>query len=244
MSTLALTRVTPGGTASSTTENNNQAALEALLNGGIQADNMEADAVSAAKLNSDVVRADYGLKQHTDGSLQVDPSDTTPCVEVTDGGLRVKVDDSSIERAAGGIQVKAGGITAAMLAASALAATYPIGSVYINASVSTNQATLLGFVTWAAVGTGRVLVGIDAGQTEFDTLAETGGEKTHILTTSEMPAHTHPINGGGGSGTHTYIQSAVYPTLEGTSNTNSTGGDGAHNNLQPYLVVCMWVRTA
>jgi microcystin-dependent protein len=41
---------------------------------------------------------------------------------------------------------------------------------------------------------GRVLVGRDAGQTEFDTLGETGGAKTHTLTAEEMPTHTHTQN--------------------------------------------------
>ena len=68
---------------------------------------------------------------------------------------------------------------------------YPIGSVYINASNSTNPASLLGFGTWVAFGAGKVMVGLDAGDTSFDTVGETGGEKTHILTVAEMPAHKH-----------------------------------------------------
>ena len=47
---------------------------------------------------------------------------------------------------------------------------YPVGSVYINASVSTNPDTLLGFGTWAAFGAGRVLVGLDADDVDFDTV--------------------------------------------------------------------------
>lgn len=41
---------------------------------------------------------------------------------------------------------------------------------------------------------GRVIVGRDAAQTEFDSLAETGGAKTHTLTSSEMPAHVHNVS--------------------------------------------------
>jgi hypothetical protein len=62
-----------------------------------------------------------------------------------------------------------------------LSTLYPVGSVYINASVSTNPGTLLGFGTWAAFGAGRVLVGLDAGDVDFDTVEETGGAKTHTL---------------------------------------------------------------
>ena len=60
-----------------------------------------------------------------------------------------------------------------------LETVYPVGSVYTNKTVSTNPATLFGFGTWTAIA-GRVVVGLDAGQTEFDTAGETGGAKrTH-----------------------------------------------------------------
>lgn len=89
---------------------------------------------------------------------------------------------------------------------------------------------------------GRVPVGRDAAQAEFDTLGETGGAKTHTLTTGEMPAHTHTVyayanyddlNFTGNSG-RLQASDAVTPYDQATS---STGGSGAHNNLQPYLVL-------
>jgi len=126
-----------------------------------------------------------------------------------------------------------------------LSAVYPVGSIYINASVNTNPFTLLGFGTWEAFGTGRVIVGLDAGQTEFDTLGETGGAKTHTLTTDEIPSHDHsvtiyntPAGSGGG------IQRNGTNDGAGTVSTSSTGGGQAHNNLQPYIVAYMWKRVA
>ena len=154
---------------------------------------------------------------------------------------------------------------------------WPIGSVFISTN-NTNPATLLGFGTWTAFAAGRVLVGLDAGQTEFDTLGEVGGEKTHTLTTGEMPAHTHaqdphghgvtdpghthltqryPTTTGGSSGftndtsmsgtptdnTLPTKVSATSVTVNNATATNqSAGGGAAHNNLQPYLVVCFWER--
>ena len=122
---------------------------------------------------------------------------------------------------------------------------WPVGSVFISV-VSTNPATLLGIGTWDAFATGRMLVGFDAGQTEFDTVEETGGEKTHTLTTAEMPAHTHtytqpdePTLDIGPIPTSTVVRSRTAGVATG-----STGGGGAHNNLPPYIVVYMWKRTS
>jgi hypothetical protein len=127
-----------------------------------------------------------------------------------------------------------------------ISAAWPVGSVFISV-LSTNPATLLGFGTWEAIAAGRVLVGFDAGQAEFDTLLETGGAKTHTLTVNEMPAHTHTqsVNStatGGLSG-YTADTSTNNSVTSGYS-TGSTGGGAAHNNLMPYLVVSMWRRTA
>lgn len=66
----------------------------------------------------------------------------------------------------------------------------PVGYLFLSFS-STNPATSLGYGTWVAAAVGRFIVGIDAGQAEFDTVRETGGAKTHTLTTAEIPAHTH-----------------------------------------------------
>jgi hypothetical protein len=121
---------------------------------------------------------------------------------------------------------------------------YPVGHIMITEN-SNNPSTYLGVGTWAAYGTGRTLVGIDTSQTEFNTLAKTGGTNTVTLTEAQMPIHSHPIttytNDGGPNGV-----SRSY--TGGLSNTNySTGNAGsgqAHNNLQPYVAVYMWKRTA
>lgn len=124
---------------------------------------------------------------------------------------------------------------------------FPVGSVFM-AVVATNPATLLGYGTWSAFGAGRMPVGFDSGQTEFDTVEETGGAKTHTLTTGEMPSHTHvevanDSSGGALRGWSAMDASTSVPLDTGYS-TGATGGGGAHNNLPPYIVVHMWKRTA
>lgn len=156
---------------------------------------------------------------------------------------------------------------------SAAKASYPVGAIFVS-TVSTNPATLLGFGTWSAFGTGRTIVGIDSGQTEFDTVEETGGTKTHTLGVTELPAHAHPgstvaitdpghthdvvawttqVQSGSGSpktettGGHGSVANAAESKVTGITATPTIASQGsgtAHNNLQPYIVVYMWKRTA
>lgn len=118
---------------------------------------------------------------------------------------------------------------------------YPVGTIYTSV-VATNPATVFGFGTWVAFGAGKVLVGLDAGQTEFDTVEETGGAKTHTLTEAEMPAHTHTYNNS--LGTAPNGRGDTGNSLNTGIATGSTGGGTAHNNLQPYIVVYFFKRTA
>ena len=133
-------------------------------------------------------------------------------------------------------------VGAALTAATINALVYPVGSIYFNAQVATNPATLLGFGTWAAYGGGRVMVGVHSSGT-FDGLNETGGAETHTMSVAEMPAHTHTY---GKSTTNEAMSIHDIYGLRGaaTTNTSSTGGGDAHNNIQPYITVYMWKRTA
>ena len=104
--------------------------------------------------------------------------------------------------------------------------------------------------TWEAYGSGRVLVAKSA-DTEFDTIGETGGEKAHTLTTTEMPSHNH--NNGASDdaiATRSYTSSGSDLFLLGSGpgypigGIKNVGGGGSHNNLQPYIVVYRYRRTA
>ena len=177
------------------------------------------------------------------------------------------VDNTKTTLSGGAITIAPNGITATEIAQSFLDTIYPIGSVYTNATNSTNPGTLLGFGTWVSFGAGRVPVGIDSSDTDFDTAEETGGEKTHTLSQVEMN-HNHIWTTTGGTGADISIALTTNGTRNDTfdsngdsreltsdgalSGTNFTDNNSAlsstsvtaHNNLQPYIVVYMWKRTA
>ena len=144
----------------------------------------------------------------------------------------------------------------------ALQAVYPVGSIYINASSATNPATLLGFGTWTAFGAGRVMVGLDASDALFDTAEETGGSKdavvvshTHTATVTD-PGHAHTFSGtlaktdtvsGGGITIKTREDGTTTTATATTGITvanSTTGVSGTNANVQPFIVVRMWKRTA
>lgn len=176
----------------------------------------------------------------------------------------------------GGAEIDAGSVEAS---APDPLLSMPVGYVYMSVD-STDPGTLFGG-TWARIAQGRVLVGQDGTQSEFDTSEETGGEKTHTISAGEMPVHTHTIShdhasftsGAAGNHSHTLVRKAGAGTVTGvtrgnstaeaagttdavtdhthavdvpafTGNSSSSGGGTPANNLQPYLVVFMWKRTA
>jgi microcystin-dependent protein len=77
----------------------------------------------------------------------------------------------------------------------ALNSFFPIGMIYLSVE-NVNPATFIGG-TWTVWGKGRVPVGVDTSQPEFDTVEKTNssGAKTHTLSQAEMPSHTHTQNG-------------------------------------------------
>ena len=127
----------------------------------------------------------------------------------------------------------------------AINAIYPVGSIIIRDD-SQDMSSFMGF-TWEKVFAGRVLVGLDTTQTEFNTIGKTGGEKTHKLTIDEMPKHTHAISAGTNATTDANYDRVASAYAGGTPknlNTSETGGIKSHNNLQPYQVVAYWKRIA
>lgn len=126
---------------------------------------------------------------------------------------------------------------------------YPIGSIYMSVN-STNPSTYFGG-TWVSWGAGRVPVGVDTTQTEFDTVEKTGGSKylqNHYhegLGISDVTLSAWSNSGIG----NIFDMANLFKT--GASNNNKfTSGNvagtttGNSGNLQPYITCYMWKRTA
>ena len=148
----------------------------------------------------------------------------------------------------------------------ALAALYPVGSIYTNATDSTNPGTLLGFGTWTAFAAGRVMVGFNASNSLFDTAEETGGSAdaitvshTHTATSTVTdPGHTHNIqhdNDSDSAGSYMSGASNMSPQVQWATDSattgisvatsiSTTGSSGTNANYQPYITVYMWKRVS
>ena len=139
---------------------------------------------------------------------------------------------------------------------------FPVGTI-IKTVRNVNPSTYLEG-TWVAWGTGRVPVGVDTSQTEFNAVEKTGGEKTVKLGPEDIPEHSHFTN------LKEYVKSGfVFSTREGDTfaiskppasagfglsvqvdnpgagvTTGTAGDDMPHNNLPPYITCYMWKRTA
>lgn len=139
--------------------------------------------------------------------------------------------------------------------------TFPVGYVLIS-TVNTNPATFIGYGTWENIGAGRVLVGLDAADPDFDAARETGGAKTHTHAGHDNHVFTQPGNHTMGAigatataalkaGTSSSTNAANTHTHAAPTITAHSGGSvdahSAHDspeNLMPYLVVYFWERTA
>ena len=154
--------------------------------------------------------------------------------------LAIAANAEAIQTLKSGIQLGSISITQLLLMA------HPIGSIY-SSTATTSPADLFGG-TWERIK-GAFIWGIEDGEAA----GCTGGEKAHMLTVAEIPAHAHTENGAvmvwntkignvGADPARKEMASAamVYPAL----NTSSTGNGQAHNNMPPYYGAYVWRRTA
>ncbi len=105
---------------------------------------------------------------------------------------------------------------------------FPVGSVFL-AVVATDPATMLGYGTWSAFGAGRMLVGLDSGQTEFDTAEETGGAKTHGHTSTQPSDHAALTHSGATVGNHAVTQPSAHTDHAALSHSAHAGATVANH---------------
>lgn len=148
---------------------------------------------------------------------------------------------------------------------------YPVGSIYMSATLSTPAAVSAALGgTWVAWGSGKVPVGVDANDTDFDTAEETGGSKDHrhdfkigmvryygamvggeIADDNTWGAWSYSqskygkTTGAELSHSHTHNAALTTSTTTFTDDTKYTVGDtDTGSSLQPYITCYMYKRTA
>ena len=232
--------------------------LSGIVNGSVSTDFSSNPTITTTIVDGSIVNADVDTSAAIDASKIADGSVSN--IEFQHlNGVTTAI-QTQINNKIDGSSLNASNLSSGTVPGVRLSNVYPVGSIYMNATNSTNPSSLLGFGTWVSFGAGRMPIGIDSGDSDFNNQEETGGAKTHTLTTSEMPSHNHSmtIAGGGSSAFYihpTYGSSFAQGDVNGSVSSypfitmpsaviGNTGGGASHNNMPPYIVVYMWKRTA
>ena len=126
----------------------------------------------------------------------------------------------------------------------------PVDDFYFTSNITRDPNTFLGYGTWVRFGQGRMPVGYDPSNPLFDTAMETGGNLTATIGRANLPAEgiktTMNVRSGGGGTPTTPPALDLNQTNGGTVEVTSENlGDGtALSILNPYIVICIWLRTA
>ena len=226
---------------------NSDILMELTDDGGVKSYSMEAGSITVIRdtVPTQPIPYTYKVKQTNASGQFTLVNHFVPSIPVTSvngqtGAVTIAVPTKTSE-----LTNDSGFITAADIGN----ALYPVGSIYMSVN-NTNPSTFFGG-TWEAWGAGKVPVGVDANDTDFNAVEKTGGEKTHILTESEMPKHSHGLPtfySNPEKENITFADSAFNADKASDGNVSnggqviSAGGGQAHNNLQPYITCYMWKR--
>lgn len=152
-----------------------------------------------------------------------------------------------------GVLSAVGGGAGADITQEALQKIYPIGSIYMSVN-NVSPAVFLGG-TWSVFGAGKVLVGVDINDTDFNTSNKTGGQKFNNLTLGNLPkdmgtfknlvwSGDSPTGGFSFVGTQAYDRTAPMGSDFGGKQFKFSGDGQPVNNMSPYITVYMWVRVS
>lgn len=128
-----------------------------------------------------------------------------------------------------------------MLNPKLLSEVFPINKIEVFFDAE-DHSNFLGF-QWEMVSQGKMPIGLNTSDTDFNSIGKTGGEKEVTLTVDQIPPHTHSYKQNissqnlatGNYGVHNW---------NSNSTTGSTGGGQPHNNMPPYIVMAFWKRIA
>ena len=132
-----------------------------------------------------------------------------------------------------------------MLNGKLLGEAFPINKVEVFFDAE-DHSDFLGF-QWERVSQGKIQIGLDDSDTDFNTIGKTGGEKEVTLTADEVPAHNHTFwKGDNVSGSGNRVMTGYGGTVQGDVDiySSSAGGGQPHNNMPPYIVMAFWKRIA
>lgn len=115
---------------------------------------------------------------------------------------------------------------------------FPIGSTYVTQTADENPNTILGFGTWERLK-GKICLGLDEDDADFNAIGKTGGAKEHLITFDELPEYTMFNNAYDGNGGYMNIPNGGRSGWQKGSNQNTI------SIVQPYEIVgYMWIRRA
>ena len=223
--------------------------------------NIEANKTEISKLK----QADITLQNHIDAEMNARTEDIENVNSTinTEKNARISADNminQKLTQETTELTSKIDNITSQITSLNNMLAVYwktiyPIGSIYISTNSKFNPNTSFG-TEWVKTAEGRCLIGAN----DTYPLNSTGGEATHTLTVQEMPTHKHGAGRytgyelsntgirGADSSSQSMYQVLIANTESNSSSdrleTNDSGQGTAHNNMQPYLAVNIWKRTA
>lgn len=128
-----------------------------------------------------------------------------------------------------------------MLNSKLLSEAFPINKVEVFFDAE-DHSSFLGF-QWEMISQGKMPIGLNTSDTDFNSIGKTGGEKEVTLTVAQIPPHNHQAFVSATAGPDETITRG---TTKGVwrSLISSAGGGQPHNNMPPYIVMAFWKRIA